>query len=628
MIRITVMSAPMLSSVIQNLRYAPPPNVTIRVIDAILEEAVAIAKRIEAAGEADVFVSGGGNARIISGAVKKPLVEISVTGFDILHALKAARKFSDRVAVFAFREQIEHLSGVLDVLSMEVRTVMYDLDRFAQVERMMDELLDEGIRTVIGSSLVFQTAQRRGMNAVFIYSADSVKRALDQAVQIGLSSREEANKAREFKTILDFTYGGIIATDREGVVTVFNPTAEKITGISRDKAIGRSIGGLFPHTRFAGLVHLREPELNQIQSVGDRRILTNHIPILSDGALTGAVVTFQDVATIQEAEAKIRSKLFSKGFHVKTNLDDVHGRSPAVLRAKEEARRYASSDATVLILGESGTGKELFARGIHSAGKRASQPFVAVNCAAFQESLLESELFGYDEGAFTGARRGGKQGLLELAHGGTFFFDEIAEMPTSLQTRLLRVLEEREVMHIGGEKIIPVDIRVIAATNRDLWESVKAGRFREDLYYRLNVLILRVPSLRERPEDIPLLASLFLSEMLPDMPASEIRAVAKHPCLRRYDWPGNIRELKNFMERFAVLSPSFPDADSLLVSLFRPQEAAACSAAVDAARVLRESGGNRAEAARKLGISRSTLWRKLKALGVQSTTPRPAGRNK
>jgi transcriptional regulator, propionate catabolism operon regulatory protein len=628
MIHIVVMSAPMLSSVIQNLRYAPPPNVTIRIIDAILEEAVAIAKRIEAAGEAEVFVSGGGNARIIAGSVKKPLVEISVTGFDILHALKAARKFSNRVAVFAFREQIEHLSGVLDVLAMEVRTVMYDLDRFPQVERMMDELLDEGIRTVIGSSLVFQTAQRRGMNAVFIYSIDSVKRALDQAVQIGLSSRLESNKAKEFKTILDFTYGGIIATDRDGMVTVFNPTAEKIMGIARDKAIGRSIGGLFPHTRLAGLVHLREPELNQILSAGDRRILTNHIPILSDGALTGAVVTFQDVVTIQEAEAKIRSKLFGKGFLVKTNLNDVHGRSPAVQRAKDEATQYAASDATVIILGESGTGKELFARGIHSASKRTNQPFVAINCAAFQETLLESELFGYDEGAFTGARRGGKQGLLELAHRGTFFFDEIAEMPTSLQTRLLRVLEEREVMHIGGEKIIPVDIRVIAATNKDLWEFVKAGRFREDLYYRLNVLILRIPPLRERLDDIPILASLFLSELLPEMPAKEIRGIANHPCLRQYDWPGNVRELRNFMERFAVLSPSFPDRASLLISLFRPHDSIECPVSGDIARALRESGGNRAAAARKLGISRSTLWRKLKRQGTLLPESAPVNRDR
>ena len=388
MIRITVMSAPMLSSVIKNLRFVPPPNVSIRVVDAFLEEVVTIAKQIETAGEADVFVSGGSNARLLSGVLKKPLVEISVTGFDILHALKAARIFSDHVAVFAYREQIEHLDGALDILSMQVKTVRYDFDRSPQVERMMDELLDEDIHTVIGSSLVFQAAQRRGMNAVFIYSDDSVKQALNQAMQIAMFNHQEVEKAKEFKTILDFTYGGIIATDQEGIVTAFNPTAAKITGITTEKALGRFIGGLFPHTGFAEIVHLNKPVLNKIMSLGNKRIITNHIPILSDGALTGTVVTFQDVATIQEAEAKIRSKLFSKGFLVKTNLNDIHGRSPVILRAKEEAMRYASSDATVLILGESGTGKELFARGIHSASKRANQPFVAINCGAFPETLL------------------------------------------------------------------------------------------------------------------------------------------------------------------------------------------------------------------------------------------------
>ena len=198
----------------------------------------------------------------------------------------------------------------------------------------------------------------------------------------------------------------------------------------------------------------------------------------------------------------------------------------------------------------------------------------------------------------------------------------------TLQTRLLRVLEERELMHIGGEKIIPVDIHVIAATNKDLSGFARSGRFREDLYYRINVLILSVPSLRERPDDIPILASLFLSELLPEMPAREIRVIVQHPCLRQYDWPGNIRELKNFMERFAALSPSLPDTEALLISLFRPQDVAECSAAGDVARVLRESGGNRAEAARKLGVSRSTLWRKIKRLGIISPASEPENRDK
>ncbi len=614
MLRVIVMSTPMMSSVIHNLGYTPPPDVSIGIFEAVLEKGVALAKQLEHSNDVDVFVAAGSSAKLLSRVVEKPLIEISVTGFDILYALKTAMHFSSSVAVFTYPEQIHHIAATLDVLAMQVKTIVYDYEQIPKLERAIDELLRLGIRTVIGPSLIVQLAQRRGMNAVFIYSNDSVKRALDQAVQVGKINLMEAERVKRFETILNFTYGGIIATDAGGNVTAFNPAAEKITGLDRKMALGKPIGKLFPNSKFVRIVHLKEPEINQIVSLGDRRIITNHVPILSEGILTGAVITFQDFAAIQDAEAEIRSKLFHKGFLVKTGLDDIHGRSPAILHAKDETRLFASSHATITILGETGTGKELFAQGIHRASPRAAHPFVAINCDAFPMTLLESELFGYDEGAFTGARRGGKKGLIELAHRGTLFLDEIAEMPIALQTRMLRVLEEREVIRIGGEKIINVDIRVIAATNKDLWALVCEKKFREDLYYRLNVLVLRVPPLRVRLDDIPILTSLFLSELLPDMPAKQVRSIANHSCLRQHSWPGNVRELKNLMERFAVLSPAFPDLFSLLDSLLQPQDRVGCKAAGEIVRVLCESGGSRRVAAERLGVSRSTLWRRIKRL--------------
>jgi len=402
----------------------------------------------------------------------------------------------------------------------------------------------------------------------------------------------------------------VIATNQDGVIRVFSPGAEKITGLSRADAVGKSVADLFLHTKLAQLTRLRKPERNQVQALGQRRVLMSQAPILVDGVFRGAVVTFEDVVTIQEAEAKIRDKLLRTGFVAKTTFDDIAGAAPAMLRAKAEARLYASSDSTIVVTGESGTGKELFARAIHNASRRGKGPFVAVNCGAFPETLLESELFGYDEGAFTGARRGGKQGLIELAHRGSLFLDEIAEMPMSLQSRLLRVLEEREVMHVGGQRVLHVNIRVIAASNRDLWKQVREGRLREDLYYRLNVLMLRLPPLRERAEDIPLLAQRFLSELCPELHESAIAAIAHQRCLAAYYWPGNIRELKNVIERFTVLYPLFSGAPALLESLIRPGPQD--SSDDDVFRALGESRGNRAEAARQLGISRSTLWRKIR----------------
>jgi transcriptional regulator, propionate catabolism operon regulatory protein len=606
MIRIAVIGHPLLISLLHNLDYAPP-GVSIQGIHAILDEAVVRAKQLEAKGEVDVFVTSGINARLLAKTITKPLVEIRTTGFDILKTIKMAKRHARRVAIFTYAEQIAYLQEILDILTVEITPIIYD--NLPDVERSMDALFNEGVRTVIGTGNVVTSAQRRGMNGIFIFSDDSLKRALDTAIQIGVLNRAEARKAEELRAILDFAYGGVLATDQQGVINLFNPSAEKITGIPKEKALGVPIAQLFPRTRIAGVLKSGKPELSQIQPVGDRNVLTNTIPILLNNVVTGVVITFQDVTTIQEAESKIRKDIFSPGFVAKTTLDDILGRSEVICRARTDAFRYAQSDATVVIFGESGTGKELFARGIHNASVRRKKPFVAINCSSFPESLLESELFGYEEGAFTGARKGGKHGFFELAHGGTIFLDEIAEIPLSLQTRLLRIVEERDLVRIGGESILHVDIRVIAATNKDLWGMVEKGLFRADLCYRLSVLELRIPPLRERLDDIPLLAGTVLRGLRPDLSADTIALIAEWPLFRSYDWPGNIRELKNFLERFSVLFNPGEDPIALIAVLFAEKNANASG------RLSFSHAGiplSRTREAERLGISRTTLWRRRK----------------
>jgi propionate catabolism operon transcriptional regulator len=305
-------------------------------------------------------------------------------------------------------------------------------------------------------------------------------------------------------------------------------------------------------------------------------------------------------------------------------------------RLRQAVVLFARSPATVLIEGETGTGKELVAQAIHRESPRraANRPFVAVNCGAIAESLLESELFGHEEGAFTGARRGGHAGLFEAADGGTLFLDEIGEMPLALQTRLLRVLEEREVMRVGGTRPVPIDVRVVSATHCDLEARVREGRFRADLFYRLAVLRLALPPLRERVEDIPALAEWSLKNALaalstrphPNL-AAEIAACA--PQLAAYAWPGNVRELRNLMERLALflaaeplqaltppfllaLAPELGRADVAAPAAAAPSPAAAAPSE-SLAEVLARFNGQRDAAARHLGISRTTLWRRLKA---------------
>lgn len=604
------MSYNALTALIQKIDYKAPESVRLVIVDALLEEALRRAKKMEENGEADVFVSAGGNAKILSANTINPFVEIKVTGFDILLALKKARSFSDRIGIITYQNKIPYLDDITDMLNVTVKQVTYG--HLDEVDHVLDALLSEGISTVVGASLVLEVAREKNMNGIIIYSTDGITRALDAAVQIALSKKAEAEKAEELRAILNFAYGGIMATDKSGKITVFNPRAEKITGIKSQEAIGRSIETVFSDTKLISVMKCGQPELNQIQSIGETKIITNRIPIIVNGLVSGAVATFQDISAIQEAEEKIRQRLYSKGFLVRTSMEDILGNSEPIVKAKKEASLYARSDSTVLIMGESGTGKELFAQGIHSASSRAKRPFLAVNCAALPESLLESELYGYEEGAFTGARKGGKPGLFELAHGGTIFLDEVGEIPLPLQSRLLRVLEEREVLRVGGDRILHVNIRVIAATNKNLWDMVKSGRFREDLYYRLNVLELRLPSLRVRRSDIPMLVTRFLSELRGDLSPRQIDEIARAMFIS-YHWPGNVRELKNIVERFAVLY-SGNNLSGLKRTLFQGQveEKTHTDNFEKIKSVLTEVRGNRTEAAKRLGISRTTLWRRLR----------------
>jgi transcriptional regulator with PAS, ATPase and Fis domain len=355
-------------------------------------------------------------------------------------------------------------------------------------------------------------------------------------------------------------------------------------------------------------------------------IVTNRVPIKDETEIMGAVATFQDASRLIQVEHRLRREMAKNRFVAKYRLDDIIGETSPIVETKEMAAKFALSDLTLLIYGASGSGKEMFAQGIHLAGKRRLHPFVAINCAALPPTLLESELFGYDEGAFTGAKRKGKLGLFEMGHGGTVFLDEIDALPIDLQGRLLRVLQEKEVLRVGGDTIIPVNIRVIAATNKQPHELVKAGKLREDLYYRLNVLFLAIPSLKERIEDIPLLGRYFLAAFKSESNLIHFEEIL--PFLLRYDWPGNVRELLNFCQRLSFYQEGFlhaKDAEKLLRRI-SPNMMSALNtkpavedlvAKVSAfeADIIREAvqlTGSLRKAAEKLGVPKSTLSRKLK----------------
>jgi len=372
---------------------------------------------------------------------------------------------------------------------------------------------------------------------------------------------------RIFASIAD----GLIVVNKKGCITLFNHAAEEITGFGAQEVMGEKIEGIIPGIRLDGVLQQGRDELGSKKVIGKSAVVTDITPIIINHEILGAVLVFQDISRIEKLVDKLDefkelkdkidliNEAVAKAEYLEEELkrtqkldkafEPIVGRSGRLQDAMAIASKAAETHSTVLIRGESGTGKELIARAIHYASRRKDKPFVRVNCPAIPSPLLESELFGHEKGSFTGAISQ-KLGRFELANGGTIFLDEIGEMDVDMQSKLLRILQEKEFERVGGTQTIKVDVRVIAATNRNLEEMVRTGAFREDLYYRLNVVPIVLPPLRERKEDIPDLAEHFLNKLSREL-EKEVTAITRRAMkyLLGYDWPGNVRELENIVER-------------------------------------------------------------------------------
>lgn len=337
---------------------------------------------------------------------------------------------------------------------------------------------------------------------------------------------------------------GIIAVNNKGLIYIYNNAAQQLTKVKKEDALGGNAGVIFPNISFGEVLKTAKPVEGKIVEINAHDTAVTIYPIVNAGIVYSAVAMLRKFSDTERQQHKLRAQVLKKGHVAKYTFEHIIGQSNEIMSTKDIARNMARSDSNVLIYGESGSGKELFAQAIHNYSRRKGYPFIAVNCAAIPNSLLESELFGYEEGAFTGAKKGGKPGFFELAHMGTLFLDEIGEMALNLQARLLRVLQEREVIRVGGDSVIHIDVRIIAASNRHLQELVKQGNFRRDLYYRLNVLPLNIPSLRERKTDIMLLLEYFKKQFNTNFELSPeaYKMIGTNP------WEGNVRELRNCVE--------------------------------------------------------------------------------
>lgn len=359
------------------------------------------------------------------------------------------------------------------------------------------------------------------------------------------------------KLIFDSLYDGILIVDKEGVVRYINPAYTRITKVEEKNIIGRYLSEVRPGSRLTDVVKDEKMELGAHRKMGDVEYLVNMVPIYEDGKVIGGISLLNELIDIYKLTEKLNlSKIIIQNLkeHVKTlgngkySFDDIITVDEKSIEVKEFAKRIALADSNVLIAGESGTGKELYASAIHNFSVRKDFPFIPVNCASFEKNLIESELFGYEEGSFTGAKKNGKTGLFQLAQGGTLFLDEIGELEYGLQGKLLRVLQEKSIRKIGGSKEIPIDVRLICATNKNLEQMIEENTFRRDLYYRIAIMPMSIPPLREKKNDIKAIAEKFLSDLSMKY-RKEVRLNGNAlKVLKEYDWPGNIRELKNIIE--------------------------------------------------------------------------------
>lgn len=367
------------------------------------------------------------------------------------------------------------------------------------------------------------------------------------------AAQSNSNLKRKLEVIINTVGEAILAINKDQEIILVNSALENLLGINRFSIIGKKLQKIIPQIDLSSIINQNLSIVNNIQQINKNFYILSANRISDDqGLAEGVVATLKPVGEVQELETKVRRELNKHGNIAKYNFSDIIGDSQEINEIKELARQFAQTDLTVLIEGESGTGKELFAQAIHNASNRKHGPFVAINFAALPENLVESELFGYEEGAFTGAKKGGKSGLFEEAHRGTIFLDEIGDAPLDVQKKLLRILEEREVRRVGGRTVTPIDVRVIAATNQDLRKLVEENKFRDDLFFRLCTLPICIPPLRERKEDILILIDYFSQKfnnrrLELDSPVKEF--------LLKYRWPGNIRELENVVKYMCSIVP-------------------------------------------------------------------------
>lgn len=600
-----------ITRVVQSRNYHFPVH------SASKERALDIVKK-EIVNGAKVVISLGVTAEYLKANIDIPVIKMLYSEFEFISAIREGLEFSDRVAVIG-SDDIAYLTERL-LRIFDKKVGVFTLNLWEPIDLQAKRVLDRGYEVIIsGTPSVEEAIRHKKFGILPDIDAKIVEFNMDNALYILQLLQETEERYQTMDAILHCTSEVLIGTDAHDHIIFTNPTAERIMGAHRDVLHQQSFRKALASQ---GLIDVLDDHTPEATKKPEKLIVTSSLPVVVKDCEIGHVYALKEVEEIQALEQRIRKELIAKGHFAKHTFADIIGNSHTMKRLKATSKKYAPHTSSILIHGQSGTGKELFAQSIHHASLRSHEAFVAVNCAALPEQLLESELFGYVKGAFTGARQEGKPGLFEMAHKGTLFLDEIGEMPLSMQARLLRVLQEREVHRIGDDKVIPVDVRLLSATNRDLTAMITKGEFREDLYYRLCILELKLPPLSQHADDIPEIVQHLLVKRAQELNIPKLSMSASlMDRLTALPWPGNVRQLSNFIERLSIMSENHildnDDFDEILqLSPLTPHDTHSNDLASKELhaieQALQQSKGNKSKAAKLLGIHPSTLWRKLK----------------
>lgn len=567
-------------------------------------------------GNPQVIISRGGIAKKLREIENSTIVEIGISLNDVLQAVEELCSLGATHIGVVMRANIL-FDGVHDFTMGETRISIRPCKAYEEIERMIRKMDEEmSVNGIAGDIYAVHVAEKRGLLYSYVDSGmESIRRAIGEARRIIYAKQLDTLQAGRLSAILTNIREGVVFLDKAGGLLFYNERADSLFPNGIEKDFHKEMD-----------VHMRAYRGEKLIDIHGNRVLFHMISMEQEHHSGNRVLIFERMETVMRSEQKIRSSLYQRGLYAKLHFTDILTQTPKMKNILAMAEEYAKTEANVLIYGETGTGKEGMAQSIHNASRRHNGPFVSVNCNSIPENLIESELFGYVEGAFTGARRSGKKGLFELADKGTIFLDEIGELPLGIQGRLLRVLQEHEVMRIGDDQIISLDIRVICATNRNLKSMVANGTFREDLFYRINVLRIHMPPLRERPDDIRLLLSFYYGKFAPKSDFEKRFPKQLLHRLETYEWPGNIRELRNLAEVFSCFGESSMDEEYLneLLQGRNPKTNHQKNSMLELPMGMPLKEIERAvidqmlalytpeEVCAKLGISRVTLWRKAK----------------